>query len=107
MIESSQELFLAKTVALELEQALAGLRSGLDFADALHHASCRACEAIASFNDRGFVRRIRQLNLPLLIGSQDQGLLSGHVVRLGTDVAFKAASLSPIGRSGSKVWATR
>ncbi len=100
LIESGQELFLPKTVALELEwvlrgyygfavesvlqvfeqllnhpclsvedrpdleQALAGLRSGLNFADALHHASCRNCEVIASFDDRGFARRIRQLNLP-------------------------------------------
>lgn len=100
LIESGQDLFLPKTVALELEwvlrgyygfpveqvlqvldqvlhhpclvledrpaleQAVAGLRSGLDFADALHHASCRDCEAIASFDDRGFARRIRQLNLP-------------------------------------------
>jgi predicted nucleic-acid-binding protein len=100
LIESGQDLFLPKTVALELEwvlrgyygfvaeqvlqvfehllqhpclrvedrpgleQALAGLRSGLDFADALHHASCRDCEAIASFDDRGFARPIRQLNLP-------------------------------------------
>ena len=100
LIESGQELFLPKTVALELEwvlrgyygfavesvlqvfeqllnhtclsvedrpdleQALAGLRSGLDFTDALHHASCRDCEVIASFDDRGFARRIRQLNLP-------------------------------------------
>lgn len=47
-----------------LEQAVAGLRAGLDFADALHHASCRDCEAIASFDDRGFARRIRHLNLP-------------------------------------------
>ena len=47
-----------------LEQAVAGLRAGLDFADALHHASCRTCETIASFDDRGFARRIRQLNLP-------------------------------------------
>jgi predicted nucleic-acid-binding protein len=46
-----------------LEQAVAGLRAGLDFADALHHASCRNCETIASFDDRGFSRRIRQLNL--------------------------------------------
>lgn len=45
-------------------QAVAGLRSGLDFADALHHASCRTCQTIASFDDRGFARRIRQLNLP-------------------------------------------
>jgi predicted nucleic-acid-binding protein len=99
LIESGQDLFLPKTVALELEwvlrgyygfaaeqvllvfeqllqhpclqvedrpgleQAVAGLRSGLDFADALHHASCKGCEAIASFDDRGFARRIRQLNL--------------------------------------------
>ncbi len=99
LIESGQPLFLAKTLALELEwvlrgyygfpveqvlqvfdhllahpaltaedrptleQAVAGLRNGLDFADALHHASCRCCEAMASFDDRGFVRRIRQLNL--------------------------------------------
>ena len=100
LIESGQDLFLPKTVALELEwvlrgyygfaaeqvllvfeqllqhpylqveerpvleQAVAGLRSGLDFADAMHHASCKGCEAIASFADRGFARRIRQLNLP-------------------------------------------
>ena len=45
-------------------QAVAGLGAGLDFADALHHASCRSCETIASFDDRGFARRIRQHNLP-------------------------------------------
>jgi predicted nucleic acid-binding protein len=39
------------------------LRAGLEFADALHHASCRNGETIASFDDRGFARRIRQLNL--------------------------------------------
>jgi hypothetical protein len=42
---------------------VAGVRNGLDFADALHHASCRSCEAMASFDDRGFLRRSRQLNL--------------------------------------------
>jgi len=45
-------------------QAVAGLRAGLDFADALHHASCRTSQTIASFDDRAFARRIRQLNLP-------------------------------------------
>jgi hypothetical protein len=40
------------------------LRSGLEFADALHHASCRNCDSISSFDDRGFARCIRQLNLP-------------------------------------------
>lgn len=51
LIESGQDLFLPKTVALELEWVL-------------HHAGCRDCETIASFNERGFARRIRQLNLP-------------------------------------------
>ena len=46
-----------------MEQAVAGLRSGLDFADALHHASCRQCEVVASFDDRRFARRIKRLNL--------------------------------------------
>jgi predicted nucleic-acid-binding protein len=46
-----------------IEQALAGLRAGLDFADALHHASCRACTAIASFDQRSFAKPARALNL--------------------------------------------
>ncbi|MBW4531044.1 MAG: type II toxin-antitoxin system VapC family toxin [Aphanothece saxicola GSE-SYN-MK-01-06B] len=46
-----------------LEQAVAGLRGGLDFADALHHASCRGCDTLTSFDDRGFAQRIRHLNL--------------------------------------------
>jgi hypothetical protein len=46
-----------------LEQAVAGVRNGLHFADALHHASCRSCASMASFDDRGFLGRIRQLNL--------------------------------------------
>jgi len=46
-----------------LEQAMAGLRAGLDFADALHHASCRSCEAVASFDHRGFARKVKDLNL--------------------------------------------
>jgi len=46
-----------------IEQALAGLRAGLDFADALHHASFRACTAIASFDRRSFANPARDLNL--------------------------------------------
>ena len=54
----------ADAATQDQRQAARGLiESGLDFDDALHHASCRACEAIASFDDRGFARRIRQLNL--------------------------------------------
>jgi predicted nucleic-acid-binding protein len=47
-----------------IEQALSCLAAGHDFADARHHASCRTSQTIASFDDRGFARRIRQLNLP-------------------------------------------
>lgn len=38
-------------------------RRGLDFADALHWASSRACERLVSFDDRRFVRRARRLGL--------------------------------------------
>lgn len=46
-----------------LEQPFAGLRGRLDFADALHHASCRGCATLASFDDCGFAQRIRHRNL--------------------------------------------
>lgn len=70
LIESGQPLFLAKTVALELEWVLQVFdhllaHPGLTAEDrrALHHASCRSCASMASFDDRGFGRRIRELNL--------------------------------------------
>ena len=67
LIESGRPLFLPKTVSLDhracQEKAVASLRSGLDIADALHHASCRSCELIASFDDNGFDRRIQRLTL--------------------------------------------
>ncbi len=44
-------------------QAIANMDAGLEFADALHHASYRACSAIASFDDRKFARRARRLGL--------------------------------------------
>ncbi len=98
-LESGAQLFVAKTVLLELEwvlrgaygvarrdvlrafehllalpnvevedrgtveSALAGLRAGLDFADALHHASGRACAAFLTFDARRFARRARRLAL--------------------------------------------
>lgn len=46
-----------------LEQAVSNASAGLDFADALHLASYRECESIASFDDRKFARRARRLNL--------------------------------------------
>jgi predicted nucleic-acid-binding protein len=44
-------------------QALSHCEAGLEFADALHHASYRACESIASFDDKQFARRARRLGL--------------------------------------------
>lgn len=48
---------------LAVEAALASHRSGLDFADALHHASYRTCASVASFGDRRFARRVAKLGL--------------------------------------------
>ena len=46
-----------------IAQAMDNCRAGLDFADALHHASYRDCEAVATFDDRGFAGRARRLGL--------------------------------------------
>jgi len=45
------------------EQALANYASGLDFADALHHAAYRQCESVASFDDKKFRKRAQRLGL--------------------------------------------
>jgi predicted nucleic-acid-binding protein len=47
------------TVALALSHCAAGL----DFADALHHASYRGCDSMASFDDRRFARRVSKIGL--------------------------------------------
>ena len=46
-----------------VEQALSNCGAGLDFADALHHASYRSCANVASFDDRKFARRAKKLGL--------------------------------------------
>jgi predicted nucleic-acid-binding protein len=46
-----------------VEQALANSEAGLDFADALHHASYRACISVATFDDRRFARRAKRLGM--------------------------------------------
>lgn len=46
-----------------VEQGIAGVLAGLDLADALHHASYRDCEAVASFDDKKFARRARRMGL--------------------------------------------
>ena len=97
VLERGSQLFVAKTVVLELEwvlrgvyghpakdvcrvfehllsldhvtvedrpaveSALGNLRRGLDFADALHHASSRACEAFLTFDAKGFAGKARRL----------------------------------------------
>ena len=48
---------------LSVEAALLGHGSGLDFADALHHATYRSCNAMASFDDRKFARRVNKLGM--------------------------------------------
>lgn len=44
-------------------QALANSEAGLELADALHHASYRACDRVATFDDKKFARRARRLGL--------------------------------------------
>ena len=44
-----------------VENATGNLRRGLDFADALHHASSRACEAFLTFDARRFAGKARRL----------------------------------------------
>jgi len=46
-----------------VQQALSNAAAGIDFADALHHASYRGCDSVASFDDRGFARRARKLGM--------------------------------------------
>jgi predicted nucleic-acid-binding protein len=50
-----------------VEQAVRNHAEGLDLADALHHASYRDCSAMFSFDDKGFARRSRKLNLTPLV----------------------------------------
>ena len=93
LIESGQPLMVCKSVILELEwvmrgyysfapaqvasvmrhlleqahitveQAWSNFGAGIDFADALHHASYRSCASVASFDDRKFTRRAKKLGL--------------------------------------------
>jgi predicted nucleic-acid-binding protein len=44
-----------------VERALGNLRRGIDFADALHHASSRDCEAFLTFDSRRFASKARRL----------------------------------------------
>jgi len=46
-----------------IEQAIFNSEAGIEFADALHHASYRSCETVASFDDRKFARRAKKRGL--------------------------------------------
>lgn len=46
-----------------VEQALRHCQAGIEFADALHHASYNACDGVATFDDRKFARRAKRLGL--------------------------------------------
>ncbi|GEM_PF-163654 len=46
-----------------VEQALSHADARIDLADALHHASCRACASVAPFDDRRFARRAKRMGL--------------------------------------------
>jgi hypothetical protein len=58
---------LARYVTVEdrgaVVQALSLCGAGVDLADALHHASYRACASVASLDDRKFARRVKRLGL--------------------------------------------
>lgn len=47
----------------QVQTALQHYQAGLDFADALHHASYQSCTAMASFDDRRFARRVKKMAL--------------------------------------------
>jgi predicted nucleic-acid-binding protein len=54
-----------------VEQALSNVEAGIDFADALHHASYKTCDSVATFDDRKFARRAKKLGLvpPVIVPS--------------------------------------
>jgi predicted nucleic-acid-binding protein len=46
-----------------IAQALSHCQAGLELADALHHASYRECDSMASFDDKQFARKSRRMGL--------------------------------------------
>ena len=47
----------------DVEQALFNCEAGIEFANALHHASYKSCDSVATFDDRKFARRAKKLGL--------------------------------------------
>lgn len=58
-----------------VERALQATTGGLDFPDALHWALAYDCEGIATFDDRGFARKAKRMNLrpPVVMPGGKQG----------------------------------
>lgn len=54
-VQSLPNVELEDPVSVNL--ATDALAEGFDFADALHHASCRQCRQAATFDDKKFARR--------------------------------------------------
>ena len=50
-----------------VEHALAHCEAGIDLADAMHHASYRACASMASFDEQKFARRAKKLGLAPMV----------------------------------------
>lgn len=46
-----------------VERAVRNCEAGIDFADACHHASYRGCMSVATFDDKKFARRSKNLGL--------------------------------------------
>ena len=44
-----------------VERAVLSLTEGLDFADALHHASYHQCDSMTTFDDKKFARQLNRL----------------------------------------------
>ncbi len=55
----------------DIQQAVATMNCGLDFADALHHASYKDCAKMASFDDKKFAKRATRMGLtPVVVVPQ-------------------------------------
>jgi len=67
VVRVMQHLMSLAHVSIEdrdtVEHAMVSYLAGLDFADALHHASYRACKSMLTFDDRNFARRTKRLAL--------------------------------------------
>ena len=79
-----------------VEQALSNCAAGIDFADALHHASYRSCASVASFDDRKFARRAKKLGLAPAIVVLSQWLSQWLTEQLAKRVAPAATEPSEL-----------